>query len=235
MTATDAPKLSGQGATDYERYLKVPELLSLQKPAESLAHHDELLFQVEHQTAELWFKLVIFEMDEAIRHMSEDRPLEAATLLERATRAIRVTAEQVLILSTMAPRDYHTIRLALGRGSGAESPGFRGILTNAPKLWAPFKDLLGKRGVTLFDVYRDHRSHYDVFLLAEALTNFDMYFQLWRQNHVTFIKRVIGRDVRSLQGYSVHDLEKVVQMQLFPDLWTVRNELTTFTGTSRPL
>jgi len=233
MIETD-PKLQGEGATDYERYLKVPALLKLQKEPKDLAHHDELLFQVEHQTAELWFKLILFEMDEAVRYMQLDRPLEAATLLRRATWALRVTTEQVLILSTMAPMDYHTIRLALGRGSGAESPGFRGMLTKAPILWPPFQELLKKRNLALLDVYRDHRASYDVFTLAEALTDFDMYFQIWRQNHVTFIKRVIGRDVRSLQGYSVHDLEEAVRMQLFPELWKVRNELTMLTGTSRP-
>lgn len=232
---SEGPKLQGDGATDYERYLKVPALLSLQKEPASLAHHDELLFQVEHQSAELWFKLVLFELEEATRHMQEGRPLEAATLLTRAHWVLRVTSEQVLILSTMAPMDYHTIRLALGRGSGAESPGFRGMLTKAPTLWQPFTELLQKRGVPLFEVYRDHRGNYDLFLLAEAMTNFDMYFQLWRQNHLTFIKRVIGRDVRSLQGYSVHELEHAVQLQLFPELWKVRVELTNFTGTSRPL
>lgn len=232
---SDAPKLPGQGATDYERYLRVPELLSLQKDPKQLAHHDELLFQVEHQAAELWFKLVLFEFEGAIRHMEEGKPLEAANLLTRAQQCLRITQDAVLILSTMAPMDYHTIRLALGRGSGAESPGFRGILANAPGLWQPFTELLRKRGATLFDVYRAHREHYELFVLAEALTNLDMQFQLWRQNHVTFIKRVIGRDVRSLQGYSVHELEKAVEMNLFPELWKVRNELTTFTGTSRPL
>src|SRR5207302_4651108 len=52
-----APILPGRGASDYERYLRTDELLALQKtPAES-AHRDELLFQVVHQSSELWLRL----------------------------------------------------------------------------------------------------------------------------------------------------------------------------------
>ena len=51
-----APVLPGPGASDYERYLRTDELLSLQKPAEERVHHDELLFQTVHQSSELWLK-----------------------------------------------------------------------------------------------------------------------------------------------------------------------------------
>jgi tryptophan 2,3-dioxygenase len=228
----DAPKLPGDAPTDYERYLRVPELLRLQKPRSERAHRDELLFQVEHQTAELWFKLLLDDLKDAEALVDLDRLGEAERLLERGSLVLRILTEQILILTTMAPWDYHTIRLKLGRGSGAESPGFRGLLTEPKELWPRFEAQLRKRGVTLEDVYVSYHDHYDLFRLAEAMTDFDMRFQVWRLNHVTFIKRVIGRDVKSLKGYSVHELEQAMGTQLFPELWKVRNALTDRAGTS---
>ena len=59
------PVLPGEGASDYERYLRTDELLSLQKTAEERVHHDELLFQTVHQSSELWLKFATTEVDEA--------------------------------------------------------------------------------------------------------------------------------------------------------------------------
>src|SRR5919197_6533332 len=80
-----APVLSGPGASDYERYLRTDELLSLQKPAEDRAHHDELLFQTVHQSSELWLKLAWNEVEVATRHLREREPAAAQRLLRRAT------------------------------------------------------------------------------------------------------------------------------------------------------
>src|SRR5205085_12317295 len=60
-----APVLPGPGASDYERYLRTDELLSLQKTAEERGHHDELLFQTVHQSSELWLKFAWTEVEEA--------------------------------------------------------------------------------------------------------------------------------------------------------------------------
>lgn len=218
--------------TDYERYLRVPELLSLQKPRAEMAHRDELLFQVEHQTAELWFKLILSDLRDAGELVDSGKPLEAEGLFARAARVMTLLTEQILVLTTMAPWDYHAIRLKLGRGSGAESPGFRGLLTEPAKLWPKVEATLKARGVSIDDVYERYHDHYDVFRLCEAMTDFDMRFQVWRLTHVTFIKRVIGRDVKSLKGYSVHELESAMGQQLYPELWAVRNRLTTKAGTS---
>ena len=64
-----APILPGSGASDYERYLRTDELLSLQKPPEERAHHDELLFQTTHQSSELWLKFAGEEMETATGHL----------------------------------------------------------------------------------------------------------------------------------------------------------------------
>src|SRR5258708_82625 len=65
------PILPGPGASDYQRYLRTDELLSLQKTDEERSHHDELLFQVTHQSSELWLKLGAAEVETATRQMRE--------------------------------------------------------------------------------------------------------------------------------------------------------------------
>ena len=57
------PILPGEGASDYERYLRTDELLALQKTPEEMPHRDELLFQTVHQSSELWLKLACFEVE----------------------------------------------------------------------------------------------------------------------------------------------------------------------------
>ncbi len=107
--------------TDYERYIRTGELLSLQKPEEELSCHDELQFQVVHQAAELLMKLIDFEVRHAVALVDEGAVHRAATTLGRATRAQRLLLGQLDLLDTMAPKDYMTIREGLGRGSGQES------------------------------------------------------------------------------------------------------------------
>jgi tryptophan 2,3-dioxygenase len=222
------------GGTDYERYMRTDELLRLQKPEADRVHHDELMFQVVHQTFELWCKLVRFELRSAAHMIAEDRLVEAFPLLERATSAIRINSEAMHVLETMTPWDFHVIRAALGQGSGAESPGFRGIQMDAPHLWPHVENLLKRRKTDLLAVYTEPGRHPDLLRLLEKLTDFDMFFHIWRLNHLAMVKRVIGRDVKSLKGYAVHQLETDVQMQLWPALWKVRNAVTERAGTSPP-
>src|SRR5215471_4904787 len=84
-----APILPGPGESDYERYLRTDELLSLQKTAGEWVHRDELLFQTVHQSSELWLKHAWNEVEEATR-LIEERDLAAAIrLLRRANAAVK--------------------------------------------------------------------------------------------------------------------------------------------------
>ncbi len=227
------PKRLAAGAvSDYEHYMRVPELLTLQKPEGQRVHHDELMFQVVHQSFELWCKLVLFELASAAKLIAQDRLIEAYPLIERSTHAIKLNSEAMHALETMTPWDFHVIRAALGQGSGAESPGFRAIQLEAPRLWPDVEALLARRKTDLLSVYTTPRAHPDVLRLLEHLTDFDMFFSIWRLNHLQMVKRVIGRDVKSLKGYAVHQLESDVQVQLWPALWKVRNLVTDKAGTS---
>src|SRR5207237_8264706 len=156
MSAHTGPVLEGRGNTEYERDVRVPELLELQKSKEQLVHPEEALFQITHQAAELWLKHIDYEIDRAGGLIDEDKPELAADLLQRATMILDLLREQIVILETMAPADYHVIRTtSLGRGSGQESPGFKILLDGGKRLWPRFEALLAKRGVTILEIERE--------------------------------------------------------------------------------
>ncbi|HEX2021597.1 MAG TPA: tryptophan 2,3-dioxygenase family protein [Candidatus Thermoplasmatota archaeon] len=227
------PVLEGEGASDYERYLNVPALLRVPKPKDQLFHRDEYLFQVVHQTAELWFSQILWDFEEVHRRVADGRAVEAARLVRRSTEVVKILTQQVHVLESMVVWDYHTIRLALGRGSGQESPGFNGILREAPKLEDDLLALVERRGTTLYEVYTESHKHPDLLELADALTDLDMYFHLWRQHHLAFVKRMIGPGQRSLKGYAVEALERhILHAFFFQRLLAVRDEMTLRSGTS---
>ncbi len=113
-----------QGLT-YGRYLRVPELLELQQPASSPAHHDEPLFIVIHQVYELWFKLMLHEVDSAVSHLAADAVAEGTRLLRRVVEIQRLLIYQVRILETMRPQDFLGFRYHLNPASGFQSVQFR--------------------------------------------------------------------------------------------------------------
>ena len=109
----------------YGRYLKVPELLGLQECLSSPAHHDEPLFIVIHQVYELWFKLVLHEVDSAVGQLEAGRVAEATRLLRRVVEVQRVLVQQVKVLETMRPQDFLGFRYHLNPASGFQSVQFR--------------------------------------------------------------------------------------------------------------
>jgi tryptophan 2,3-dioxygenase len=109
----------------YGRYLKVPELLSLQQLLSRPGHHDELLFIVIHQVYELWFKQVLHEIDAAAALLGRDRVVEGTRLLRRVVEIQRLLIHQVRILETMRPQDFLGFRALLNPASGFQSLQFR--------------------------------------------------------------------------------------------------------------
>src|SRR5690349_8286305 len=87
----------------YNDYLKVQELLRLQVPLSKPAHHDELLFIIIHQAYELWFKLILHEMENAIRYMDRGNILRAHHFVNRIVQIMRLLVQQIHILETMSP------------------------------------------------------------------------------------------------------------------------------------
>ncbi len=112
-------------ALSYGSYLKVDELIALQRPLSRPAHHDEMLFIIIHQVYELWFKQVLHEVDAAMPALDRD-DLPAVSKHFRRIHAIqRVLEQQVDILETMAPQEFNEFRDHLNPASGFQSVQFR--------------------------------------------------------------------------------------------------------------
>jgi tryptophan 2,3-dioxygenase len=221
------PILEGRGDTDYERFVRVPELLELQKPAELLAHPDERLFQTTHQAAELWLHHVDFEVARICEALGADKLDIAAELLDRCRRILDLLREQIIILETMAPADYHIIRVtSLGRGSGQESPGFAKLLEVGKRIWAPFEEMIRRRNVSLLEIERAPRERPELFRLVQAMLDYDEAFLKWRFTHMRLAFRVIGSKVLSLKGVPAAQLEMGTREPLFPELWETISALT---------
>lgn len=221
------PILQGRGNSDYERYVRVPELLDLQKPIDQLSNPEERLFQVTHQTAELWLHHIDYEVDRAAAHLERDEPHLASDLLHRCRLILDLLREQIVILETMAPADYHVLRTtSLGRGSGQESPGFHLLLDVGKRLWPRFQELFARRSLTVLEVERAPREHYELFRLVQAFLDYDEAFLKWRYTHMRLAFRVIGDRVMSLKNVPAAQLEAGTREPLFPELWAVISALT---------
>ena len=220
------PLLAGEAASDYERYLKTEELLALQKRADEWVHRDELLFQVTHQSSELWLKLAWTDAEEAARLVETGDVPGALRLLRRAALCIRFLIAQLEMLEHMSPWEYQEIRKVLGHGSGFDSPGWTELRRALPRLGQAFHRVRREAGLSLAEVYTQGREHEHLYLLAEALLELDEQAQLWRLRHFQVVARVIGDKVVGTQGTPVELLGKLVSKTAFPELWEARNELT---------
>ena len=220
------PILAGPGDSDYERYLRTDELLSLQKGPDEWVHRDELLFQTVHQSSELWLKHACAEVEEATRLIEARDTAAALRLLFRANHAIRYVTSFLEHLELMSPWEYQEVRRVLGHGSGFDSPGFRNIRAVSPGLWDAFDSLRRERGLSLLEVYTQGREHEDLYQLAEALIDWDEQVGVWRFRHVKMVGRVIGEDVVGTQGTPVELLAGLIKHKMYPELWQVRTQLT---------
>jgi tryptophan 2,3-dioxygenase len=220
------PILEGKGASDYERYLRTDDLLSLQKTPEEQAHRDELLFQTVHQSSELWLKLASNETAEAAALVERKEIAGALRLLRRASLALQLITGQLDMLEQMSPWEYQEVRAVLGHGSGFDSPGFRALRGVVPTLGQAFSAQVRKAGLTLEELYVHGREHEQLYQLAEALTELDERLMLWRVRHYKVVARIIGDEVVGTQGTPVELLGGLIKQTFFPELWAVRNRLT---------
>ena len=257
----------------YGDYLQLDAILSAQKPLSPA--HDELLFIVQHQTSELWMKLMLHELGSAIRHIARDELPPAFKMLARVSKILEQLVHAWDVLATMTPPEYSAIRPYLGESSGFQSYQYRCIefaLGNknaamlqphahhpdrraqvqaayaAPSLYDECLRLLARRGLAVpashlerdwtqpysaspqveqawLTVYRHPQQHWDLYQLGEELTDLEDAFRLWRFRHVTTVERIIGfkRGTGGTGGVSY--LRKMLDVVLFPEIWTLRTEL----------
>ena len=127
--------------TSYGGYLQLSTLLAAQRPRSS--HHDEMLFIIQHQTSELWMKLMIHELSAAIEHVRDERLAPCFKILARVKQIQRQLFEQWGVLETLTPSEYVMFRNVLGPASGLQSHQFRAI-----------EFLLGNKNARLVDLHK---------------------------------------------------------------------------------
>jgi len=221
------PTRHAPGQSVYERYLRTEELLSLQKPESELLHHDELQFQIVHQVFELWWKESAFELRTIQSLLREFNLPPALHLLQRVIRTQYLLLDNLRMLETMTPWDFHGFRKTLGDGAGTDSPGFHALMTLSPQLWDDFQAVLQHERLTLIDVYTGPERYPQLLAFAEALTDYDEVFQMFRAQHFKLAQRMIGPGAVGTGGTPMEILARTLNDVFYPELWEVRNKLTT--------
>src|SRR5436189_3918680 len=104
----------GRTLTDYEKFVNTESLLACQRPLDALVNSHELFFQVTHQVMELWMKVMAYELGIVIDELRKNDLPEATLRLHRVREIERVLVDQMAIMETLSPADYHPIRMTLG-------------------------------------------------------------------------------------------------------------------------
>ncbi len=118
-------ELNLQDRQSYDGYLQLDTLLSAQLPLSRPEHHDELLFIIQHQTSELWMKLLIHELTSAIAHLRSGNVDPCLKILARIKHIQKQLFEQWAVLETLTPSEYVQFRHVLGPASGFQSLQYR--------------------------------------------------------------------------------------------------------------
>lgn len=273
IVAEEKAQLDFSKRMSYGDYLNIDTILSAQKPLSPT--HDEMLFIIQHQTSELWMKLMLHELTAAIKNIANDELGAAFKMLARVSKIMEQLVHAWDVLGTMTPPEYSAMRPYLGQSSGFQSFQYRCIefaLGNknaamlqphahapdrlalvqaaymAPSLYDESLRLLARRGIPVpashtqrdwsqpyvaskeveqawLQVYRDPKAHWELYQLGEELTDLEDAFRLWRFRHVTTVERVIGfkRGTGGTGGVSY--LRKMLDVVLFPEIWSLRTEL----------
>lgn len=128
MSEHDIPKKSGakldfSNTMSYGDYLALDQVLSAQHRLSD--HHDEMLFIIQHQTNELWMKLILHEMNAARASIASDNLSPAFKMLARVCRIMEQLVNVWTVLSTLTPAEYVQFRDVLGNASGFQSHQYR--------------------------------------------------------------------------------------------------------------
>ena len=185
------------------------------------------MFQILHQSQELWLKCIAFEVANLIEEVDGDAAFGALSALDRIVMMQRNLQEQIRVLFTLSPDRFQTIRRSLGNGSGLESPGYNQVLTAADAAGEALGRLIARRGTSLLDIYRAPERCPDIHRVAERFVDWDGAFQAWLMEHFTLVRRTLGvdRTVKALDGFPTVALGARMMRPLFAELWQIRVEM----------
>ncbi|MGZ0712034.1 tryptophan 2,3-dioxygenase (plasmid) [Coraliomargarita sp. W4R53] len=176
----------------YGGYLDLSTLLAAQRPLSSPEHHDELLFIIQHQTTELWLKLVLHELSAALRLLREDNPAPALKCIARVKHIQRTLTEQWSVLATLTPAEYAQFRNVLGNSSGFQSPQYRAI-----------EFTLGNKNAAMLRVFEsDPANHRLVASALAAPSLYDEFLRLLARQGYAIPQELLDRDVTQAWTFS---------------------------------
>ncbi len=170
---------------DYTGYLALDQLLSAQRPLSEPEHHDELLFIIQHQTSELWFKLVVHELREAIRLTRLDRLDGTFKILARVKHIQAQLFNQWSVLATLTPSEYVQFRYVLGPASGLQSHHHRLI-----------EFLLGRKDRKMLALF-EHRGdlHEQMKVALESPSIYDEFLRLLARRGMAIPADALAHDL----------------------------------------
>jgi tryptophan 2,3-dioxygenase len=170
----------------YAGYLDLDRLLTAQHPVSRPEHHDELLFIIQHQTTELWLKLILHELTEVRSRLDVDELHEALKGLARVKHILRTLTEQWSVLATLTPSEYAEFRGVLGSSSGFQSAQYRAV-----------EFILGNKHPRMLAVFEsDPAAHAMLAKLLDEPTVYDAFLRLAARRGLPVPASVLDRDVR---------------------------------------
>jgi tryptophan 2,3-dioxygenase len=170
----------------YGSYLELDKLLDAQHPVSQPEHHDELLFIIQHQTTELWLKLVIHELGTARDRLAEDDLRSALKHIARIKHIQDVLTRQWSVLATLTPTEYAEFRGDLGSSSGFQSVQYRCV-----------EFALGNKNERMLGVFADHTESLAMLTREwERPTLYDEFLRLAARRGLPIPAEVLERDVR---------------------------------------
>lgn len=175
---------SGRDLT-YGEYLHLDEVLGAQHPLSRPVQHDELLFIIQHQTSELWMKLIVHELLAALDHLAADAVQPALKGIARVKAVQATMAEQWSVLATLTPSEYATFRPFLGQSSGFQSSQYRTI-----------EFLLGNKDAGMLSFFTEDADATGLLTAAlERPSLYDEVLRLLARRGLPVPRSVLDRDV----------------------------------------
>lgn len=175
----------------YGGYLDLTTLLSAQRPVSVPEHHDELLFIIQHQTTELWLKLMLHELESARDLLRADELAPALKRIARVKHIQRTLTEQWSVLATLTPTEYVQFRGFLGNASGFQSYQYRAV-----------EFVLGNKNRKMLQVFE--ADPVATAVLTEALESpslYDEFLRLLARSGYPIPAHVLERDVSTAWTY----------------------------------
>ncbi|MCX7555162.1 tryptophan 2,3-dioxygenase family protein [Marinicella sp. S1101] len=203
----DGIKLDVSERKNYGGYLCLDTLFSAQKPLSDPEHHDEMLFIIQHQTSELWMKLIVHELTEAIRCVQIKRLGRASKILARVKQIQKQLFEQWAVLETLTPSEYTQFRHVLGNASGFQSVHYRQV-----------EFLLGNKNKNMVKVFpEDSESRAILQDVLAAPSIYDVFIKHLFDEGYSVPESLVQRDLRKPHVFNQDLMDVLVVIYKRPD------------------